>query len=118
MRDHRSLVAWQVANQVARSVLRLCRTRWKPHAAALFEQLQRASLSVQLNLAEGYALHQPARFRYHLRVAYGSAIETTDLLELAAAERVVLPAELEPVIASARRCERLVLGLLHHVGER
>jgi four helix bundle protein len=113
MRDHKSLVAWQVANEVSRAAVRLCRSRWKPYAAGLFEQLQRASLSVQLNLAEGYALHQQPRFRYHLRVAYGSAIETTELLELAAAEGVIPPAELEPLITSAHRSERLLLGLLH-----
>jgi four helix bundle protein len=118
MRDHRSLVAWQVANEVARAVLRLSRTRWKPYAAALFHQLQRASLSVQLNLAEGYALNRPTRFRYHLQVAYGSAIETTELLDLAAAEEVVPSTELRSLIESARRCERLLLGLLHKVSSQ
>jgi four helix bundle protein len=113
------LVAWQVANEVCRAVLRLCRSRWKPYAAGLFEQLQRASLSVQLNVAEGYALHRQPKFRFHLRVAYGSAVETTELLELAAAEQLVPLAELEPIVASARRAERLVLGLLHaNSGER
>ncbi len=32
------------------------RSHWKPHASALFDQLQRAALSVQCNIAEGYAL--------------------------------------------------------------
>ena len=79
MRDHKSLVAWQVANDVVRGVLRACRFRWRPYAAALFDQLQRSSLSVQLNIAEGYALREHRRFCYHLRVAYGSAVETGDL---------------------------------------
>src|SRR5690349_3421867 len=96
MRDHKSLVAWQVSNQVAREVLRLSRTRWRPSASALFHQLQRASLSVQLNIAEGYALYGSQRFRYHIRIAYGSAVETTELLELAAAERIIPPLESAP----------------------
>src|SRR5689334_3836823 len=103
MRDHRSLVAWQVANGVARAVLRFSRTRWKPYAAALFHQLQRASLSVQLNVAEGYALYRPRGFRYHIQVAYGSAIETTELLELAGVEEVIPPAEIQDLIDNAHR---------------
>ena len=56
MRDHKSLVAWQVAHEVARGVLSVSRLRWRPDAAALFGQLQGSSLSIQLNIAEGYAL--------------------------------------------------------------
>ena len=113
-----SLVAWQVANEVARAVLRLCRARWRPHAGALFHQLQRASLSVQLNVAEGYALYRPAGFRYHIRIAYGSAIETTELLELAEVEEVVPLVEIRGLIESAHRSERLLLGLLHKLGNQ
>jgi four helix bundle protein len=39
-------------------------------------------LSVQLNIAEGYALRSPKRFRNHLDIAYASAVEMRDLLEL------------------------------------
>jgi four helix bundle protein len=118
MRDHKSLVAWQVSNEVARAVLRLCRTRWKPSAGALFDQLQRSALSIQLNVAEGYALYGSGRFRYHLRVAYGSAIETSELLELAALEGVIPSVELQPLIDSSHRSERLLLGLLHKLDKR
>jgi four helix bundle protein len=46
------------------------------------DQLQRAALSVQLNIAEGYALKSSRRFRNHLDIAYGSAVETAELLDL------------------------------------
>jgi len=46
MRDHRSLHAWQEAGSVVLGVIELARDSWKPYAAALFSQLQRASLSV------------------------------------------------------------------------
>ena len=36
---------------------------------------------MQLNIAEGYALSSPPLFYRHLRIAYGSAIETNELLE-------------------------------------
>src|SRR5215216_4389644 len=76
MRDHKSLHAWQEARGVVLGVIDLARTAWKPYAAALFSQLQRASLSVQLNIAEGYAYATSPSFTRHLAIAYGSAVET------------------------------------------
>ena len=112
MRDHKSLVAWQEANKVVEVVLAGSRTNWKPFAAAVFTQLQRASLSVQLNIAEGYALRAAPRFRNHREMAYGSAVETGELLELVI-RNVLLPEGLSrPALESCRRCQRLLLGLI------
>ena len=35
-----------------------------------------------LNLCEGYALGPGRRCRWHFRVAHGSSVETTDVLEV------------------------------------
>ena len=112
MRDHRSLEAWKEARKVSLAALDACREHWKPHAAALFGQFQRAALSVQLNIAEGYALGSRKHFANHLRIAYGSAVETGELLELARKKRI-LPNEIATeIIESCSRCQRLLLGLI------
>ncbi|HZE76512.1 MAG TPA: four helix bundle protein, partial [Gemmatimonadales bacterium] len=84
MRDHRSLKAWQEAHAVALAVIEMARTAWKPCASALFFQLQKASLSVQLNISEGYTFGDSPTFTRHLGIAYGSAVETAELLRLLA----------------------------------
>ncbi len=112
MRDHTSLRAWQEARLVSVEVLRLVRRHWRPHASALFAQLQRASLSVQLNIAEGYAYAAARRFVAHLGIAYASAIETGELLELVR-ELDLAPGDvLDPLVRRSRRSQRLILGLL------
>ena len=75
--------AWQEARAVVLGTIDLARTSWKPYASAVFSQLQRASLSVQLNIAEGYAFGESPSFTRHLAIAYGSAVETGELLEIA-----------------------------------
>ena len=75
VRDHTSLRAWQEAHAISVAVIRLARSSWKPYASALFNQLQRASLSVQLNIAEGYPFGDSPTFTRHLGIAYGSAVE-------------------------------------------
>ena len=62
------------------TVVAISRASWQPWAGAMFSQLQRSSLSVQLNLAEGYAYGRSRTTLRFWRIAYGSAIETGDLL--------------------------------------
>ncbi len=89
MRDHRSLVAWQVARALVGHVMAITRDYYQPRLASVFSQLQRASLSVQLNIAEGYARQSSRSFRHHLTIAYGSAVETAELLDLCMSESIV-----------------------------
>ena len=111
MRDHTSLRAWQEAHAISIAVIRLARSSWKPYAAALFNQLQRASLSIQLNIAEGYTFGESPTFTRHLAIAYGSAVETGELLRLAKDAEVV-GERLEVLLVRCRQTERLLLGML------
>jgi four helix bundle protein len=90
----------------------MCRSSWKPYAAALFNQLQRASLSVQLNIAEGYTFGKSPTFTRHLGIAYGSAVETGELLQLAIDAEVVSTEPVASLLERTRRTERLLLGML------
>src|SRR5690606_30854081 len=80
MRSHQQLYAWQRADATALAIHRFCDSAWSPRRSTVIDQLRRCSLSVPLNLAEGNANGRGARCRYHVRVAYGSAVETTELL--------------------------------------
>ena len=112
MRDHRSLHAWQETRAVVLGVIDLAHTGWKPWASALFSQLQRASLSVQLNIAEGYAYADSPSFRKDLSMAYGSAVETGDLLELALEVEVVSQELGTVLLRRNQRSQRLLLGMI------
>lgn len=117
VRDHTSLEAWQEAHTVAVAVIRLAKTSWKPYASSLFNQLQRASLSVQLNIAEGYTFGPSPTFTRHLGIAYGSAVETGELLQLSV-ETETLDAEwVSELLRRTRRAQRLLLGILKHQRE-
>jgi four helix bundle protein len=112
VRDHRSLHAWQEAQAVVLGTIQLARNGWRPYAAALFSQLQRASLSVQLNIAEGYAFGDSATYTNHLRIAYGSAVETGELLETALKANVIAEDAGVRLLQHNRRSQRLLLGML------
>jgi four helix bundle protein len=112
VRDHTSLHAWQEARATSIAVIRLCKSSWKPYASALFSQLQRASLSIQLNIAEGYTFGESRTFTRHLGIAYGSAVETGELLRLALDTETVDGELVSALLKRVHRTERLLLGLL------
>src|SRR5262245_16335501 len=113
MRDHTSIIAWQEARAVVRGVFDLSETHWRPALGAAWGQLQRCSLSVHLNIAEGYALGTTASFNKHRRIAYGSAVETGEVLDHLAERLKPLPGVLPDIQLRCRRSQRLLLGLLH-----
>jgi four helix bundle protein len=112
MRDHRSLKAWQEAHAVTLSVIGLARTAWKPYASALFYQLQKASLSAQLNISEGYTFGDSRTFTRHLGIAYGSAVETAELLRLLREAGILDPDSVADAEKRNAQCQRLIMGLL------
>ena len=79
------------------------------------EQLQRAALSVQLNIAEGYALKSSKRFRNHLDIAYGSAVETSDLLELCGQMELLGRDVTELTLGRCHRSQQLIRGLINRL---
>ncbi len=85
------------------------------YANPVFSQLQRAALSVQLNIAEGYALKTSKRFRNHLDIAYGSAVETAELLELCGDLDLLTTEMITVTLQRCRHCQQLLRGLIKHV---
>ena len=97
------------------AVHRLSSALWHPSRSALIDQVRRAGLSVQLNIAEGHALGGNRQFARHLTIAYGSAIELVDLLDLL---RELAPGsddQIEPLAQRARQNCALVLALKQSV---
>jgi four helix bundle protein len=115
MRDHKSLIAWQEARAVVLVLLPAIRQVKYFYSHPVLPQLQRAALSVQLNIAEGYALRTSKRFRNHLDIAYGSAVETAELLELCRDLDLLDAGMIAGMLDRCRHCQRLLRGLIKHI---
>lgn len=97
---------------MANGCIALSRDAWRPWCASVFGQLQRAALSVRLNIAEGYAFGHTATCTRHYAIAYGSAIEAGELLDTLGEVNAVDAAILADLLNRNRRCQRLMLGLV------
>ncbi|MEO8030338.1 MAG: four helix bundle protein [Gemmatimonadota bacterium] len=112
MANHHSLKAWTEAHAVVIGVLEASREHWKPWASAAFGQLQRSSLSVQLNIAEGWAFPNSPTCTRHLSIAHGSAMETADLVDLLIETRVVSGRLADELKFHSDLSIKLLIGLL------
>ena len=113
MQGHETLLAWQLARSFVLHVYRVTVSCWCPQYSAVIDQLRRSALSVQLNIAEGYALGTPGLFAKHLAIAYGSGVEAVDALGLLMELIPMTKTEFAGLSENGKRCCRVVLGLKH-----
>jgi len=83
MRSYQTLVAWKRAHKALLIALRATDDAYHARAKSLFDQFRRATISIEANIVEGYALNTPGLCRRHLRIAIGSAAEAECLLRAA-----------------------------------
>ena len=83
MYKYRSLEAWKQAHAAVIAVLKATDTQRQPKTWALFDQLRRATISIEANIVEGYALGTTPLYQRHLRIAVGSAAEAEALVRVA-----------------------------------
>ena len=118
MRSHKSLIAWQVAREVVSGTLDATSSHWHPSKRNVFDQLERAALSVQLNIAEAYARGAPKPFRNHLRIAYASSVELSELLEIVGRKSLIPRGHARQLYVLSRRAQALILALLRSIREK
>ena len=83
----------------------------------MFGQLQRASLSTQINIAEGYSYTNSPTFVRHLSIAYGSSIESGEMIELLAKKDLIPERDAKEILHHCNNSQKLILGLLKHCRE-
>jgi four helix bundle protein len=83
MAGYRDLKVWQLAMLLAEEAYRLGAGFPKHEVYGLTSQLQRSSVSVPSNIAEGQGRNSPNEFRHFLGIAMGSLAELETQIILA-----------------------------------
>lgn len=80
LRSYRDLRAWQEAIKLVEMVYGLTRTMPQEERYGLCSQMQRASVSVPSNIAEGYGRDHRKEYVHHLSISKGSLAELETLV--------------------------------------
>lgn len=80
-KGYKKLIVWQKADELAYQVYLITKTFPKEEIYGITSQLRRSTLSVPLNIVEGYGRQGKGELRQFVNVALGSLAETEYLLD-------------------------------------
>ena len=105
------LIAWQKARQLTREIYRITRAGRFARDFGLKNQIQRASVSIMSNLAEGFERGRPTEFHQYISIAKGSCAEVRWQLYVAWDAEYLERDEFVGVMNKAREVGRIIGGL-------
>jgi four helix bundle protein len=111
IRNHRDLVAWQIAVDLGMKVYQVSKSWPKDELYGLTSQCRRAAVSVAANIAEGNGREGTKEYLHFLSTAYGSLMEVDTHVEFARRCGYLDEAALAEITALVARCAKLLSGL-------
>jgi four helix bundle protein len=105
------LIAWQRARTLTRAVYAATGQGAFARDFGLRDQIQRASVSIMANIAEGFERGGRAEFHQHLNIAKASCAEVRSLLYVALDCGYLSQAEFDQLFADGLEVARIVGGL-------
>lgn len=105
------LIAWQKARKLTAAVYKISRRDRMAKDFGLTDQIQRASVSIMSNIAEGYERRGQAEFSRFLTIAKASCAETLSLLYVALDAEHIDQSEFEQLRSQAMEVARVIGGL-------
>ena len=105
------LIAWQKARHLTRKVYEFTRRDGWKMDFGLSSQIQRASVSIMSNIAEGFERKRHAEFHQFLSVAKASCAELRSQLYVALDVGYISLPEFEGLLAQAEEVGRIIGGL-------
>lgn len=112
MMNHKNLDLWKKSIKLAGDVFRLTRTLPIDHRFGISDQMQRASVSIGSNVAEGAARGSNRDFIRFLNIAAGSASELDTHLAILREIDPSLTEKLESIQQSLIDISKMIQGLV------
>ena len=109
------LIAWQEARSLVKSIYQLTGEGALAKDFGMRDQIQRASVSVMTNIAEGFDFESTADFARFLGIARRSAVEVQSLLYAALDVVYIKEDSFHSLYERARKCKALIGGLEHGI---
>jgi four helix bundle protein len=110
------LQVWQKAKTLSVDVYRTCRVGGIARDFGLRDQMQRASVSVMSNIAEGYERYSRPEFKHFLSISRGSVAELRSQLYLASELGYIEEEDFRRLLARCIELTRMLTSLRKSLG--
>ena len=111
LKAFRKLIVWQRAHELTLMIYKASERFPKHELFGLTSQVRRSAVSVEANIAEGYALGTSPNYLRHLYISVGSLAETESHVEIAHDLRYLLDTDYEKLTVKAREVGYLLSRL-------
>ena len=105
------LIAWQKARALTRAIYQITRKTGFAKDFGLSGQIQRATVSIMSNIAEGFERSNPNEFHHFLVLAKASCAEVRSQLYIALDVGYISQTEFSQLLDQAEEVGRIVGGL-------
>ena len=111
LKAFRKLIVWQRAHELTLMIYKTSEKFPKHELFGLTSQVRRSAVSVEANIAEGYALGTSPNYLRHLNISVGSLAETESHVEIAHDLKYLLDTDYERLAEKAREVGYLLSRL-------
>ena len=109
--SYRDLDVWQKAMDLVLECYKLAQRFPSDERYGLISQIQRATVSVPANIAEGQARQYAKEFIHHLSIAQGSLAEVETYIQLAERLGYVSEEQVQGILNYTDQVARMIAGL-------
>jgi four helix bundle protein len=107
----RELAVWKKAVDLAETIYRMTKAFPREETYGITSQLQRAAVSVSVNIAEGQGRNTKGEFNQFLGIAKGSIAEVETLLIISQRLGYIKPEDSESIINACEEISKMLSGL-------
>ena len=115
MKNFRNYEVWKDGVAFSAQVYQLTEQFPKKEMYALCDQLQRASVSIPSNVAEGCSRRSQNEFAHYLEISLGSSYEIETQMEIALKLKYVTKEEYQCIIEEVQSIEKRLTSLINTV---
>lgn len=108
---YKRLIAWQKADQLVKHIYRITGSFPQSELFGITSQIRRASLSVVLNIVEGYSRNSKNELRRFLSISLGSLAEVGYLLEFSNQQGLITKDTYTDILSLQEECGRIIWKL-------
>ncbi len=107
--------AWQKARELTKETYKITATNNFSRDFGLKDQIRRASVSIMLNIAEGFARKTDKEFAKFLVQAHGSAAEVQSALYVALDQKYITQPQFEHLYNQTEEASKMIMKLYSYL---
>jgi len=109
------ILAWQKARELVAAIYHASNTGLFAKDFGLRDQIRRASVSIMLNIAEGFARRTSCEFLKFLVIAHGSAAEVQAALYVALDQKYISQEQFESLYKTTNETSKMIMGFSNYL---